>query len=104
MINKTKKQNTYQQLETCCVSSLCWLSPALLSRCHLTRQATTRGLADVLVVLVLLMVSVAVVGAVKVLTIVAKTKISIKKKKKRNQELTVDRGTVAIAAIAVSTH
>ena len=52
----------------------------------------------------LLMVSVAVVGAVKVLTIVAKTKISIKKKKKRNQELTVDCGTVAIAAIAVSTH
>ena len=49
------------------------------------------------------MISVAIVGVVKVL-IVAKTKISIKKKKKRNQELTIDRGTVAIAAIAVSTH
>ena len=50
-----------------------------------------------------MIVFMAVVGAVKVL-IVAKTKISIKKKKKRNQELTVDCGTVAIAAIAVSTH
>ena len=51
-----------------------------------------------------MIVFMAVVGAVKVLTIIAKTKISIKKRKKRNQELTVDRGTVAIAAIAVLTH
>ena len=53
-----------------------------------------------LVVLVLMVVFVAVFGMVKRVVIVAKTKNKHQKEKKPPRELTVDRGAVAIAAIA----